>query len=68
MADELQLQKQLSAAQAKLDAWHQGQTSEHYESGSRGPGTISSGIGDHGGMSYGSYQLSKSTVMSYVRQ
>src|SRR5690606_25413128 len=38
--------------------WHLGQTSAHYESGNRGPGFISSGVGDHGGKSYGIYQLS----------
>ncbi|HAT8529706.1 vgrG protein [Vibrio vulnificus] len=35
-----------------------GKTSEIYESGGRGPGVISSGRGDHGGKSYGVYQLS----------
>ena len=68
MADEQKLQEQMKVAQANIDAWHQGQTSEHYESGGRGPGVISSGVGDHGGMSYGSYQLSKSTVETYVRE
>jgi hypothetical protein len=31
--------------------------SEKYESGGRGPGTVSTGEGDPGGVSYGSYQL-----------
>ena len=35
-----------------------GALSERYESGGRGPGTISSGSGDLGGVSYGVYQLS----------
>lgn len=35
-----------------------GQTSERYESGGNGPGTISSGTGDYGGVSYGTYQFS----------
>ncbi|MEN5059511.1 LysM peptidoglycan-binding domain-containing protein [Luteimonas sp. TWI1416] len=34
-----------------------GQLSEQYETGGRGPGTVSSGVGDPGGVSYGSYQL-----------
>ncbi|WP_434777141.1 peptidoglycan-binding domain-containing protein [Neisseria sp. Ec49-e6-T10] len=40
--------------------WKLGQTSEKFESGGRGPGMISSGKGDHGGISYGIYQLSSS--------
>ncbi len=35
-----------------------GSLSEVYESGNRGPGTVSSGSGDPGGVSYGVYQLS----------
>ena len=34
-----------------------GKLSEKYESGDRGPGTVSTGVGDPGGVSYGSYQL-----------
>jgi LysM repeat protein len=34
-----------------------GALSEQYESGGRGPGTVSSGAGDPGGVSYGTYQL-----------
>jgi hypothetical protein len=34
-----------------------GKLSEKYESGGRGPGTISTGKGDPGGVSYGTYQL-----------
>lgn len=34
-----------------------GKLSEKYESGGRGPGTVSTGQGDPGGVSYGSYQL-----------
>jgi len=34
-----------------------GKLSEKYESGNRGPGTVSTGKGDPGGVSYGSYQL-----------
>jgi LysM repeat protein len=34
-----------------------GALSEQYETGGRGPGTVSSGTGDPGGVSYGTYQL-----------
>jgi hypothetical protein len=34
-----------------------GSLSEKYESGGRGPGTVSTGKGDLGGVSYGTYQL-----------
>ena len=42
----------LAAADAEL-----GKLSEKYESGGRGPGTVSTGVGDPGGVSYGTYQL-----------
>ena len=35
-----------------------GSLSAQYETGNRGPGTVSTGRGDIGGVSYGSYQLS----------
>ncbi len=38
-----------------------GQLSERYESGGRGPGTVSSGLRDPGGVSYGLYQLATKT-------
>lgn len=38
-----------------------GALSELYESGGRGPGTVSSGKGDPGGVSYGLYQLASKT-------
>lgn len=38
-----------------------GALSERYESGGRGPGTVSSGAGDPGGVSYGLYQLASKT-------
>ena len=38
--------------------WVIGQTSAQYETSGKGPGMVSSGKGDHGGVSYGSYQLS----------
>jgi LysM repeat protein len=34
-----------------------GKLSERFESGGRGPGTVSGGVGDAGGISYGTYQL-----------
>jgi LysM repeat protein len=37
--------------------WVLGSLSSKYETGGRGPGTVSSGVGDAGGVSYGSYQM-----------
>jgi len=34
-----------------------GTLSAKYETGGRGPGTVSTGVGDRGGVSYGSYQM-----------
>ncbi len=42
---------------ANNDQQRIGGLSERYESGGRGPGTVSSGAGDPGGVSYGTYQL-----------
>jgi len=44
--------------------------SAKYETGGRGPGTVSSGAGDPGGVSYGSYQMATKTgtVKSFVTQ
>lgn len=42
---------------ANSDQARIGGLSEQYESGGRGPGTVSSGAGDPGGVSYGTYQL-----------
>lgn len=42
--------------------------SERYESAGRGPGTISPFSDDPGGKSYGIYQFSESTLLSYVNQ
>ena len=49
--------------------WTLGQTSSRYETGGRGPGTVSTGAGDHGGVSYGSYQLStnEGSVQEFLR-
>ena len=48
--------------------WTLGQTSAQYETGGRGAATISSGKGDRGGVSYGSYQLSSKmgTLQEYL--
>lgn len=42
---------------ARQPAWVLGSLSSKYETGGRGPGTVSSGRGDAGGVSYGSYQM-----------
>lgn len=43
----------------KVEGWELGQTSERYESGGKGPGTINNyqNSGDLGGASYGTYQF-----------
>lgn len=41
--------------------WKVGQTSLRFESSGAGPGTVSSGKGDLGGVSYGSYQIASET-------
>jgi len=47
-----------------------GALSERFETSGRGPGTVSSGIGDAGGVSYGSYQMTSrpdgGTVAKFV--
>ncbi|PWT88058.1 MAG: hypothetical protein C5B55_13740 [Blastocatellia bacterium] len=47
-----------------------GSLSAKYETGDRGPGTVSSGSGDPGGVSYGSYQMATNTgtVKRFVGQ
>ncbi len=51
-------------------AWQLGSVSAHYEANGLNPGTVSSGRGDHGGVSYGIYQLSSKsgTVQEYLGQ
>ncbi|MFK2877529.1 VgrG-related protein [Rhodanobacter hydrolyticus] len=48
--------------------WHLGQTSEHYETGGRGPGSISHTPGDPGGASYGlsQFALNTGTLREYL--
>lgn len=62
-------EQELQKAQQELNKWFLGKTSKRYESGSGGPATISSGVGDPGGISYGSYQLSttKGTLAEYLK-
>ena len=45
-----------------------GRLSAKYETGNRGPGTVSSGKGDHGGVSYGSYQMTSKPNGGTVKQ
>lgn len=45
--------------------WKLGETSEAFESGGKGAGTISSGVGDYGGVSYGTYQLASNNGRVY---
>lgn len=48
-----------------------GRLSAKFETGGRGPGTVSSGKGDKGGVSYGSYQMTSAgggTVTRFVSQ
>ena len=49
-----------------------GQLSAKFETGGRGPGTVSTGVGDRGGVSYGSYQMTSKpaggTVKRFVSQ
>ncbi|MCG7782806.1 hypothetical protein MF792_18460, partial [Lelliottia amnigena] len=60
----------LDAIAMNTKMWVLGTTSEYYESGGRGPGVMSSGWGDHGGASYGCYQLSSKlgVVQDYIQQ
>lgn len=55
---------------AENNGWTLGDTSRRYETGGRGPGTISTGRGDKGGVSYGSYQISseEGTLREYLGQ
>ena len=49
---------------------HIGYISQKYESGNSGPGTISTGVGDPGGVSYGLYQLSSNagTLSEFIKE
>lgn len=58
--------------QKKLDpkTWVLGDTSAKFESGSAGAGTVSTGNGDRGGKSYGTYQLSSraGTLQQFLKE
>lgn len=49
---------QMLSVPGPQDKPEMGSLSAHYETSGRGPGTVSTGRGDIGGVSYGSYQLS----------
>ena len=53
-----------------LSGWKLGSVVLHYEPTRDGPATVSTGSGDKGGISYGSYQLSTKTgtVQEYLKQ
>ena len=59
-----------AGALGKALAGELGSLSAKYETGGRGPGTVSSGVGDPGGVSYGSYQMATKmgTVKSFISQ
>jgi hypothetical protein len=54
---------------ANAKDWVLGQTSKFFESGKGGSGTVSSGKGDFGGASYGTYQLSskQGTLQNFLK-
>lgn len=64
------MDKDVEQAKRDVEGWYLGKTSARYESGGRGPGVISTGVGDHGGVSYGAYQLSskQGTLREYLGQ
>jgi LysM repeat protein len=45
-----------------------GKLSEQFETGGKGPGVVSTGVGDAGGRSYGSYQMTSKPGGGRVRQ
>ncbi|GAB6194829.1 VgrG-related protein [Lysobacter xanthus] len=57
-------------AEKLMRSWHLGQTSARYESSGGGAATIAHVPGDHGGVSYGEYQLSSNagTLREYLDQ
>ncbi|MFA7603332.1 MAG: hypothetical protein WCY29_10025 [Novosphingobium sp.] len=58
----------IDRAEAPAPAHRLGALSEQFESGGRGPGAVSSGVGDAGGVSYGIWQLSSraGTVAAFL--
>lgn len=57
-ADYVANNTMVGRAAKSAGSWVLGQTSKLFESGKGGAGTVSSGKGDFGGASYGTYQLS----------
>lgn len=55
------IEQHITKMKSRYTHWHLGETSAWFESGRRGVGTISTGKGDKGGMSYGTYQLASKT-------
>lgn len=57
-------------AATNLKDWALGKTSQKFESGKSGAGTVSTGAGDAGGASYGTYQMSskKGVVQDFIKQ
>lgn len=55
------IDRALDAADAPVGTSRLGALSQRYECGGRGPGTVSSGRNDPGGVSYGLYQLASLT-------
>lgn len=51
--------RRMTTGRHGVEGWHLGQTSERYESGGNGPGTINDYLrsNDYGGASYGTYQF-----------
>jgi peptidoglycan hydrolase-like protein with peptidoglycan-binding domain len=60
----------IEKAKQIIENWQLGMTSETHETGNRGAGTISVGKGDHGGVSYGTYQFSSAmgTLREYLQR
>lgn len=59
--DRDRIRNQVRMQKDVVGTWHLGQTSQKFESGGRGAAAVSRGIGDAGGASYGTYQLSSRT-------
>lgn len=59
----------LAKAAIAAKNWVLGNTSKQFESGSGGAGTVSTGKGDAGGASYGTYQMSskRGTVQDFIK-
>lgn len=69
--DRVHVGEELDIPGPDRQLWTLGSLSAKYETGGRGPGTISTGIGDAGGVSYGSYQMTSKnggTVGRFVTQ